>query len=93
MTSKGDLNRKLEYAFDLYDADRNGYLDKNEVREVVTGMLDLLGADKKGQNSTQLAEECIRQLDTSKDGRVTKAEFIDGLLKNYSLRALMSPFN
>jgi Ca2+-binding EF-hand superfamily protein len=93
LTSKGDLNRKLEYAFDLYDADRNGYLDKNEVREVVTGMLDLLGADKKGQNSTQLAEECIRQLDTSKDGRVTKAEFIDGLLKNYSLRALMSPFN
>jgi Ca2+-binding EF-hand superfamily protein len=93
LTSKGDLNRKLEYAFDLYDADRNGYLDKNEVREVVTGMLDLLGADKKGQNSAQLAEECIRQLDASKDGKVTKAEFINGLLKNYSLRALMSPFN
>lgn len=93
MTSKGDLNRKLEYAFDLYDADRNGYLDRSEVREVVTGMLDLLGADKKGQNAAQLAEECIRQLDTSKDGKVTKAEFISGLLKNYSLRALMSPFN
>jgi len=93
LTSKGDLNRKLEYAFDLYDADRNGYLDKNEVREVVIGMLDLLGADKKGQNSAHLADECIRQLDASRDGKVTKAEFINGLLKNYSLRALMSPFN
>jgi Ca2+-binding EF-hand superfamily protein len=33
------LGKKLEYAFTLYDADNNGYLDINEVRGVIYGML------------------------------------------------------
>ena len=35
-------------------------------------MLDLLGADKKTNNPNQLAEECIKQLDQSQDGKVSK---------------------
>lgn len=46
----------------LYDFDNNGYLDKDELREVITGMLDLLGADKRTTNPAQLADECIREL-------------------------------
>jgi Ca2+-binding EF-hand superfamily protein len=92
LTSKGDLKRKLEYAFELYDSDGNGYLDQKEIKEVITGMLDLLGAEKRSNNASQLAEECLKQLDASNDGKVSKDEFINGLLKNYSLRSLMSPF-
>ena len=72
LTSRGDLKKKLEYAFALYDADGNGYLDSNEINDVITGMLDLLGADKKHNNPKQLADECIKQLDSSKDGQVSK---------------------
>ena len=49
LTSKGDLAKKLEYAFLLYDCDNSGTLDRNELRTVLTGMLDLLG---KLQNSS-----------------------------------------
>ena len=38
-------------------------------------MLDLLGADKKANNSNQLAEECLKQLDATHDGKVTKGRF------------------
>ncbi|RNA31685.1 Neuronal calcium sensor 2 [Brachionus plicatilis] len=93
LTSRGDPKKKLEYAFELYDADNNGTLDMNEVRSVLVGMLDLLGADKRATNVSQLTEECCSQLDKSGDGKISKEEFIEGLLKNYSLRALMSPFN
>ena len=93
MTTRGDLKTKLEYAFNLYDADNSGYLDGEELREVIYGMLDLLGADKKSSDVSILAEQCMRELDTSNDGRVSKAEFIEGLSKNYSMRALLSPFN
>ena len=77
----------------LYDSDGNGYLDRNEIREVINAMLDLLGADKNNNNPQQLADECIRELDSSRDGRISKDEFVNGLMRNYSLRALMSPFN
>ena len=87
------MRRKLEYTFALYDSDGNGYLDRNEIRAVIQAMLELLGADKNNNNPQQLADECIRELDSSRDGRISKDEFVNGLMKNYSLRALMSPFN
>jgi Ca2+-binding EF-hand superfamily protein len=93
LTSEGDPADKLAYAFEIYDSDNNGFLTPNEIKDGVTAMLDLLGADKKGYNINQLATECVNVLDSSKDGRVTKEEFINGLLKNYNLRVLMSPFN
>ena len=56
----------------MYDTDNNGYLDKNEIRDVITGMLELLGADKKTNDPNQVAEECIKHLDSSHDGKLTK---------------------
>ena len=43
LTSRGDMQNKLEYAFHVYDVDNNGTLDSAEVRAVVSGMLTLLG--------------------------------------------------
>ena len=43
LTSRGDPRKKLEYAFDLYDSDKSGTLNSSEIREVLVGMLDLLG--------------------------------------------------
>lgn len=37
------MKRKLEYAFILYDADGSGFLDSDELKTVMVGMLDLLG--------------------------------------------------
>lgn len=36
MTSTGKTTRKLEWAFALFDVDRNGYITKSEVREICT---------------------------------------------------------
>lgn len=49
-------------------------------------MLDLLGADRKHNDPKKLADECMKELDSSHDGKVSKEEFISGLMKNYSLR-------
>jgi Ca2+-binding EF-hand superfamily protein len=86
------LKRKLEYAFNVYDADNSGYLDRDELREVINGMLDLLGA-KETSDVDKLADQCMRELDASNDGRISKVEFVEGLARNYSMRALLSPFN
>jgi Ca2+-binding EF-hand superfamily protein len=93
LTTEGNPADKLDYAFDIYDADSDGYLTSAELKNGLTAMLDLMGADKAKYNINELASECIQLLDTSKDGKVSKEEFITGLLKNYRLRVLMSPFN
>jgi len=56
-------------------------------------MLDMLGADKKSHNVSALVSQITKDLDSSHDGKVSKDEFVKGLMANPSLRALMNPFN
>jgi Ca2+-binding EF-hand superfamily protein len=53
------LVTKLEYAFALYDDDKNGYLDRNEIREVIKGMINLFGSNVNTAQTSELTEECI----------------------------------
>ena len=56
----------------MYDEDKNGYLDRDEIREVIRGMINLFGSDVNRAKTTELAEECFNLLDVRKDGKVTK---------------------
>ena len=47
-------------------------MDSNELKTVLFGMLDMLGADKKAHNSQTLAAEVMKDLDRSHDGKVSK---------------------
>jgi hypothetical protein len=40
-------------------------------------MLDLLGAERKHSDIKALADQCLRDLDTSQDGKVTKGKLIN----------------
>ena len=92
LTSRGDMRTKLQYAFELYDCDNNGYLNKGEVAQVISAMLDLYGADKQCHVPSQIAHECVENLDGNNDDQLNKEEFIQGLMGHYELRSLMSPF-
>ena len=70
------MDKKLEYAFALYDDDKNGYLDRNEIREVIRGMINLFGSDVNRAQTTELTEECYNILDVNKDGKVSKGTSI-----------------
>ena len=50
-------------------------------------MLDMLGADKKAHNVSALVAQITRDLDSSHDGKVSKDEFVKGLMANPALRA------
>jgi Ca2+-binding EF-hand superfamily protein len=55
----------------LYDLDKNGYLDKVEVRRVLAAMLKLLGGDI---DLEKLVEETFNELDKSRDGKISKGK-------------------
>lgn len=46
LTTHGNVKEKLEYVFNLYDLDNNGYIVKDEVKPVLQGMFSLFGITK-----------------------------------------------
>jgi hypothetical protein len=55
-------------------------------------MFDMLKADKKHLNTPALVAQVTKDLDSSRDGRVSKNEFVTGLMAQPNLRALLNPF-
>ena len=45
-------------------------------------MLEMLGADKKNHNVPAIANQCMSELNTSRNGKISKEEFIKGLIEN-----------
>ena len=56
-------------------------------------MFDMLGADKKSHNIPALVAQVTKDLDSSHDGKVSKDEFVNGLMAQPNLRALFNPFD
>jgi Ca2+-binding EF-hand superfamily protein len=71
---KGDVKKKLEYAFYLYDSDGTGRLDVNKIKNVIEIMLKVLQADKNF-NAQTVAENCLILLDKRKFGFIVKGNF------------------
>ena len=68
---RGDLKKKLEYTFLLYDSDGSGRLDVKKIKNITDVMLKILQADKFF-NSQAVAEGCFALLDRKKFGAVAK---------------------
>jgi Ca2+-binding EF-hand superfamily protein len=73
----GDNTEKLGYAFELYDSDNNGTLDRQEIETVLYSMLDMLGASKTHTNMRALVNESMKGLDASGDGLITKGNLFN----------------
>jgi Ca2+-binding EF-hand superfamily protein len=72
LTVRGEMHRKLELAFNLYDLDNKGSINRNDVYRVLSAMLDLLDAEDK-HDATEYTEECMLVLDSSRSGRISKS--------------------
>ncbi len=74
----------------MYDTDKDGYLDKEEVNTIVKALMTMLGNEDDSQEA--MAEIQFLLLDRNNDGKISMDEFVDGLTMNNNLRLLMSPF-
>ncbi|KAJ7994718.1 hypothetical protein DPEC_G00252390 [Dallia pectoralis] len=83
---RGKLEDRLKWSFKVFDRDRNGCLDRNEVKHVVHIIYKIKGHGSKpgSENMTpdQTTDRIFELVDKNKDGQISLEEFMDGAQKD-----------
>ncbi|XP_034017206.1 recoverin-like [Thalassophryne amazonica] len=88
MTSTGKTIRKLEWAFSLFDVDKNGYITKSEVKEICSAIFKMIPTDEvdalpEDENTAEKrADKLWRIFNKKENERVAEGEFVQGVLEN-----------
>jgi len=71
-SSKGNKNEKLQFAFKVYDIDRDGYISNGELFIVLKMMV---GNNLKDIQLQQIVDKTIMEADKDRDGKISFEEF------------------
>uniref|UniRef100_UPI003AAB9DDC Kv channel-interacting protein 4-like n=1 Tax=Centroberyx gerrardi TaxID=166262 RepID=UPI003AAB9DDC len=78
---RGTIQEKLNWAFNLYDINKDGYITKEEMLDIMKAIYDMMGKCTypvlKEETPRQHVEIFFQKMDKNKDGVVTIDEFID----------------
>ncbi|XP_072402241.1 A-type potassium channel modulatory protein KCNIP2-like [Diabrotica undecimpunctata] len=78
--SRGTINEKIQWVFNLYDLNGDGLISKNEMVDVVTSIYEMLGRATQpaveDSSAKEHVEKIFNMIDTNKDGVITIDELI-----------------
>ncbi|XP_067094450.1 recoverin 2 [Osmerus mordax] len=95
MTSTGKTTRKLEWAFSLFDVDKNGYITKSEVAEICQASFKLIPKEELSKlpadenTPEKRAEKLWSYFDKGENERLAEGEFIQGVTENENAMRLI----
>lgn len=95
LTSSGKTSLKLEWAFSLFDVDRNGEVSKVEVLEIITAIFKMIPPEEQknlpdDENSPQKRADKLWAYFKKKDNdKIAEGEFIQGVMLNDDIMRLI----
>uniref|UniRef100_A0A8B9PKD0 Potassium voltage-gated channel interacting protein 3 n=1 Tax=Apteryx owenii TaxID=8824 RepID=A0A8B9PKD0_APTOW len=78
---RGTVHEKLNWAFNLYDINKDGYITKEEMLEIMKSIYDMMGRCTypilKDNAPAEHVEMFFQKMDRNRDGVVTFEEFVE----------------
>ncbi|UJR27263.1 hypothetical protein I4U23_008558 [Adineta vaga] len=93
VSQHGNLEEKLKMAFDIYDQNKDGEINRKDMTKIIEAMYDLANEeDRSGDKSPDKRVDLIMQrLNKDKDDVVHRNEFVQGCLRDEFLRKILAP--
>ncbi|XP_057297902.1 neurocalcin-delta-like [Hydractinia symbiolongicarpus] len=91
LTTRGSIEEKLHWAFNMYDVNGDGRVSIAEVGNIVNSVQALVNAKDKNLNSDKI-EQIFHFYDNNQDGTLTVDEFIRGSKSNPMFMRLLTDY-
>ncbi len=91
LTTTGDIRKKINIGFKIYDVDKNGFIDKKELAKIITAVYYMSESERRRDMAEIDINKIMAELDKNQDEFISKEEFIDGCLNNPQIVDLLFP--
>ncbi|XP_072026687.1 A-type potassium channel modulatory protein KCNIP1-like isoform X8 [Amphiura filiformis] len=95
--SRGTLHEKLNWAFNLYDINGDGFITRDEMLLIVQSIYDMMGKYSEPTLEDVTPQEHVERvflkMDLNKDGMVTIDEFIESCRRDETITKSMHVFD
>jgi Ca2+-binding EF-hand superfamily protein len=89
-SNSSTAKEKLEWLYNAYDRDGDGFINYNEINQIVHALFILYGIDREKHSVAYIAYEIMARLDLNDDDKISKQEFIN-MLKDKELTEFLAP--
>ena len=92
ITSAGSREDRLKWSFRLYDNNKDGVIQVEEIVKAVSSIFSVFGDCKAGSeiSAEKVAKDIFVKMDVDKDGNVSEEEFIKCCLKEDTLFKMLA---
>ena len=76
MSMKGTFEQKMEWVFQLYDTNENGFISKDEMLTIVKSIHTMCSGATRDEAAASQVESVYAKADTNSDGQLSFEEFL-----------------